>query len=197
MKSLRRIAAASLLITASAALAQDKPLLFEDVPPPLPYDGDEFVAADASVDSAVGTPWPWPDFMQVAPQPGLYRTKLALIAFDMPGNDLLDGFDIGDLIRDQFPEVHEFCVHGDEEPADWLNEVTSGDCGEAQISVDGDRFSATNQCSTPDGLSTSFALDGQVAETRSRIDFRFTSQEEGGAISMHMRATTRRMGDCE
>lgn len=192
MRPLRHIAAASLLVTAAAALAQDKPY----------WEAEEYAdygeAYDEEPSAAGNNPWPWPDFMQVVPVPGQYRTKVTLISVDSPMFEEFGEFDMEAVIREGFPEIRDMCVRGDEEHRDWVAELAVGDCADPEVVVDGDSFTVSQQCTSPDGVINSMVVEGQVSETRSRTDFRMQTAEGGalGPISMHMRATTRRTGDC-
>lgn len=192
MRSFRHLAAASLLLTAAAALAQDKPSW--DIEAVAPYE-EEFVTDE--VDSGDGQPWPWPDFMQVSPLPGQYRSKMILVSFESPMLEELGGDFMQAMMREAFPEVREFCVTGGEEHDDWGSQFTDGECGAPEITIEGDRFTATSQCSNPAGEHTSVRIEGEVGESRSRMDMHVQVEEpEFGTMTMHMRSTTRRTGDC-
>lgn len=146
-------------------------------------------------------PFPWPDFVNVQPQPGLYRMKMTVGDLQLPdfpeARDL--DIDMEEIMRSSMTETETFCVAPDSQPsADWLGDMADEDCSEPVSSVDGNDFTYAIQCQESSGGVMHMRISGTVEETRSRMVFDIeASEEEFGEMTMQLRVATDRIGDCD
>lgn len=147
-----------------------------------------------------GEPFPWPDFVGVQPQPGRYRMKITVGDLQLPeipeAAEL--GMDMGEIMRSSLTKSDTFCIAPDFQPSgDWLGDRADDDCGEPEITVNGNAFTFALQCTERSGGLVNLNVTGTVYEDRSRMLFNVeASEEDFGEMTMQLRVATDRIGDC-
>jgi hypothetical protein len=172
----------------SAGQAQDKPQDYSvDVVTGDSYAGDE--------------PFPWPNFVDVRPEPGRYRMKMTVADLQFPQleDTADDSFDIAEVMRSVMNETQYFCVAADDPPSDdWFSQRTDEECSEPQVTVDGGDFNFAQQCRDETGGTSDIGINGTIEPTRARIQLQArASGQEFPDMSMTTRMTAERVGDCD
>lgn len=147
-------------------------------------------------------PYPWPDFLGVEPLPGRYRMKVTLVDIDLPAISELEGmgeFDLEAVMRSAFPQTEYFCIAPGYRPErNWLGELDCQDCDEPQVDVDGNRFSFATQCRSDDGAFNNIRVSGTAEASSSLMLIDVAASEESfGEMTMQIRTSTQRIGECD
>lgn len=141
----------------------------------------------------------WPDFLDVAPLPGLYRMTTTLVEFEFSPEESVGDFDLEKAMRETYPKTEQFCVPEDYQPApNWVDELQGEDCTAPLMSGDSSDFSMTTQCAPQVGEIHDITITGNVREERSQIHLLTRSGDDGfDELTIGFRMQAVRVGDCD
>lgn len=142
-------------------------------------------------------PFPWPSFLGVYPEPGLYSTRLKLIDISIASNSAMGGDEVLPNVRELFDNEQTYCITGEEPLEDWLQELGEGDCTAPELQVNGSRFSMEGICSDSRGDRMELRASGEITTTRADTTMWVTGTEQSvGDITLSFISRTQRLGEC-
>ena len=157
-------------------------------------NGTEAAKSERSVAAkmaAAGAAMPRPD-------PGLYRTTVEVVEFDMPGAPK----GAAEMIRDSMKQdrTSEYCVtQADVEKGykDMVRRSQQGDCTFQRFDVAGGRIDAAMTCRAERGGTSEITMSGKAGRTSSDMDMTMKMELPGmGRSTMRMKSRSERVGPC-
>ncbi len=134
----------------------------------------------------------------IRPEPGLYRSTMEVLAFDVPGAPAA----MADRMKQAMGSgsTSEYCLTPQEAEQGWeemARRSQDGDCTVRQFDVAGGSIDARMTCRAGPGGSMDIALTGEGTPTSADMTMEMTGDMGGmGPVNMRMRVTHRRIGDC-
>ena len=177
-----------LAIAVSTALAACGPGPTADGPGATAKGSERSVAAQVA---AAGADLPRPD-------PGLYRTTVQIVEFDMPGAP--NG--AAEMMRDSMQQdrTSDNCVTpADVEKGyeDMVRRSQQGDCTFKRFDVAGGRIDAAMACRSERGGTSDIIMTGRAERTSSDMDMTMKMKLPGmGQSTMRMKSRSERIGPC-
>lgn len=155
--------------------------------------------AEVVTDAAEADEFPWPDFLEVMPRPGEYRMSMTFENFQFLGEEQpKDGFNpFAEPPGEE--EVELYCLTGEPDLVDWTRDFAGNGCEQTAFNVDGGEFSTTIRCENDFG-SGNMTLRMTGSATEEGLDMLMSMQmrePEFGKMSVDMRMSVERIGDCE
>ncbi|MBH5322041.1 DUF3617 domain-containing protein [Aurantiacibacter sediminis] len=142
--------------------------------------------------------FPWPDFLDVTPLPGAYELEMRVTDVQFP--DSPEMAFMSEILMNEVPEVENYCLTGEPERVDWVNEFMDGDCTGSEPQMDGNSFTQVLQCQeSNDGPPEMMInLSAEASDQGMDLDMSILMRDqEIGKMRMAMEIDLRRTGDCE
>ncbi|WP_271078408.1 DUF3617 domain-containing protein [Aurantiacibacter sp. MUD61] len=142
--------------------------------------------------------FPWPDFLSVTPQPGNYEMEMRITDVSIPTGSEMEY--MADALMAEPPETRSYCLEGEPERVDWVNEFMDGACTAANLQVDGNRFTQTLQCREMAAGAPAFDIRMSGEGSEQGMDLQMTMRMHDpsvGKITFAMEVDLQRTGDCE
>ncbi|QZH75572.1 MAG: DUF3617 family protein [Erythrobacter sp.] len=166
--------------------------------PVLPLSGQDPGPAVQIDPRVTDESFPWPDFIEATPVPGRYRLTAIVENFGLAGLEV--GKEVPPMDETtQAPDISYICLAGDVERVDWLAELRSeGECTSDGPTGDDENFRIAVQCVEPGGSRNEIVLTGSASDQGMEMQMAMTMRApEMGKMTMDMRMTVERVGDCE
>jgi hypothetical protein len=136
------------------------------------------------------------------PQPGLYRSSVKLVSYDMPGAPP----QMADMMNQRMNGLNskptEYCLTPEEAKGgfeEMLRKGQQGKCTFQKFEAGTNTIDASMTCETGPGVTSTVAMKGTISATASKLDMEMAQNNPGvpgGRISMKMHVENERIGDC-
>ena len=137
------------------------------------------------------------DFSQVqAPDPGLYRTSMTVLELEVPNLPDSALTQMRQMIEQQ--SATEECEAMEDDFLDFDDMGGMGqDCTRDSLETSANSFAMTMSCQTPDGGTSTMAIQGTTRSDGMDGTMEVNAQMQGmGEMHMRMAITSQRIGDC-
>ncbi len=136
------------------------------------------------------------------PQPGLYRSSVKLLEFDIPGLPPQAADQMKQMMTGQKSQVHEYCLSPEDAKGGYEEMIRKGQQGNCSF----DRFNATAStidaamtCRMEQGVVASIAMQGETRPDGMKMNMDMEQKSAnipGGRMQMKMQMESQRIGDC-
>lgn len=154
--------------------------------------GDEAVSAESVAAKVEGL---------VQPRPGQYQTSLELIELDVPGMNEQAKTQMRAMMGGELSQGNDFCLTPEEAEnngaRNMMENLAESNCTFDKFDVAGGTIDADMQCKGEDGTVSHVLMDGTMTAEGSTMTMTMDQEMANvGKMSMKMRVTSKRTGDC-
>lgn len=140
----------------------------------------------------------------VKPRPGMYRTTMRVIKFEIPGMPAAQS----ERMKGMFSNAgtaREFCVTEEMSERgyrDYSKNLAQGNCTVDSFAASGGTINSAMTCQTGRGATSKVAMNGTVTPDGSTVHMKMEQQMPPGmpvklgAVNMEMEVVSERTGDC-
>lgn len=134
----------------------------------------------------------------IKPNPGQYTSKIELLEFDMPGMPESAKAQMKQMAEGSMAEGNSFCMtEADADPKKMMENIAESQCTFNSFEVAGGTVKADMMCKGADGSDAQVQMDGQMTPDSSTMTMAMQQQlPAAGKVSMTMRVTSTRTGEC-
>ncbi len=135
------------------------------------------------------------------PQPGQYRTTITIADVSFPGMPEARAAQMKKLFG-AAGQTREFCLtqaEADKGFEDFNKRLAQGKCTYDRFSSDNGKLDAAMHCETGKGMTTRAEMHGQFSPTGSQLEMTSSTSSAtmpGGGMTMKMKISNERIGDC-
>lgn len=138
----------------------------------------------------------------VKPRPGLYRSSVKMIDFQVPGMPPAEAERLKGMFSST-AQARDFCLtpeQADKGYREMTSKLAQGNCTYDKFEAEGGNLDAKLTCQTAKGMTATIAMNGTMTPEGSQIHMKMDqtmAAMPGKGIKMEMDATSTRVGDCK
>lgn len=136
------------------------------------------------------------------PQPGLYRSTVKVISYDMPGAPPQMAEMMNQRMSGLGSKPTEYCLTPEEAKGGFEEAIKKGQQGKCtfqKFEASANTIDAKMTCETAPGATSTVTMKGMISATASKMDMEMEQSNPGvpgGRIAMKMQVANERIGDC-